>query len=358
MPITPSAPSHLAGISSMATRVLLGELARIYAEQSGAAVTFESIGGVHAARRVERGEAFDLVVLASSMLASLAERGMVTAGTERAFAASPAAPAALAVKAGAYRPSIATPEALMQTLRSAGAIGYSTGPSGDALLALRERAGILAEVRPRLLQAPAGIPVADLIAQGRVELGLQQLSELADEGAGLRGLPARGRRERRTDHVAGNARRHEPGDQQDSPELLPGHHHRDDGGAVRRPSGKRMNPQLAGAEDIPGTCVFDLRASNRALRLNRFFWKMVTPEWRERFHADPDKLMEEAGLSQREMQLVRERNWLGLIQHGANFFAMEKFARVSRMSNLEVYASMRGESFEDFLKTRRVPDAR
>jgi protocatechuate 4,5-dioxygenase beta chain len=47
----------------------------------------------------------------------------------------------------------------------------------------------------------------------------------------------------------------------------------------------------------------------------------------------------------------------GLIRYGANFFVLEKFARVLRMSNMQVYAIMRGESYEDFLKTRRVPDA-
>jgi protocatechuate 4,5-dioxygenase alpha chain len=41
-----------------------------------------------------------------------------------------------------------------------------------------------------------------------------------------------------------------------------------------------------------------------------------------------------------------------------NFFVLEKFARVLRLTNLDVYASMRGESLEDFLKTRRVPEMR
>lgn len=59
-----------------------------------------------------------------------------------------------------------------------------------------------------------------------------------------------------------------------------------------------------------------------------------------------------------ERHLVRERNWLGLIQHGANFFVLEKSARVCKTTNLEVYAKFRGEALEDFTKTRRVPDAR
>jgi protocatechuate 4,5-dioxygenase alpha chain len=119
-----------------------------------------------------------------------------------------------------------------------------------------------------------------------------------------------------------------------------------------------MNPQLAGLEDVAGTYPFDLRASHRALKLNRFFWRMVQPEWRQRFAADPEALMTDAGLSDQEKALVRARDWIGLVRYGVCFFVMEKFARVARMSNLEVYAAMRGESFEAFMQTRRVPDAR
>ena len=55
---------------------------------------------------------------------------------------------------------------------------------------------------------------------------------------------------------------------------------------------------------------------------------------------------------------MRERDWLGLVRYGVNFFVLEKFARLVGKSNLEVYAAMRGESFEEFLATRRVPEAR
>ena len=118
------------------------------------------------------------------------------------------------------------------------------------------------------------------------------------------------------------------------------------------------NPQLDGIEAIAGTYIFDVRVSNRTLELNRFFWNMIGKQWRERFAADPEQLMTESGLSEREKQLVRSQDWLGLIQYGANFFVLEKFARVAKTSNLEVYAIFRGETFEEFLKTRRVPDAR
>lgn len=118
------------------------------------------------------------------------------------------------------------------------------------------------------------------------------------------------------------------------------------------------NPQLAGVEQLEGTYVFDLRASHRALRLNRFFWRFTDPVWRDRYAADADGLMHEAGLTQQEQALLRQLDWISMIRYGVSFFVMEKFARVARKSNLEVYAAMRGETFEAFLSTRRVPDAR
>ena len=57
-------------------------------------------------------------------------------------------------------------------------LGYSTGPSGTHLLKTFERWGLLETVRPRIVQAPPGVPVARLVAQGDVALGFQQLSEL------------------------------------------------------------------------------------------------------------------------------------------------------------------------------------
>ncbi len=119
-----------------------------------------------------------------------------------------------------------------------------------------------------------------------------------------------------------------------------------------------MNPQLDGIESLPGTYPFDLAASVRALRINRFFWRMTDPAHRARFLADEPALLAAEGLSDAERDLIGRRDWLGLIRYGANFFVLEKFARVARLSNPEVYASMRGETLEAFLATRNVPDAR
>jgi hypothetical protein len=119
-----------------------------------------------------------------------------------------------------------------------------------------------------------------------------------------------------------------------------------------------MNQQLAGLEDLDGTYVFDLHTSNRAMKLNRFLWKMIGADARAEFSNDPEKAMTSAGLSTTEKDLVRRQDWIGLIRAGASFFVLEKFARVAQRTNLEVYAMMRGETFDEFMATRRVPECR
>jgi gallate dioxygenase len=118
-----------------------------------------------------------------------------------------------------------------------------------------------------------------------------------------------------------------------------------------------MNPQLEGIEGIAGTYVFDVTASVKALRLNRFFWRHREPAFRALVTSDLAAAFDELRLSDEERALVLAQDWLGLIQYGVSFFVLEKFARVQKMSNLAVYASMRGETLEQFLATRRVPES-
>jgi molybdate transport system substrate-binding protein len=162
-------------ISSMATRLLLAQLGADWQQRSGRAVVIESVGGVDAARRVQAGEPFDAVVLASDAIDKLIAAGAALAGSKVDLVRSGVA---ACVRAGAPRPEIATEDALRQSVLAAVSIGYSTGPSGVALMHLFERWGIAQVVSERTVQAPAGVPVGTLVARGEVALGFQQLSEL------------------------------------------------------------------------------------------------------------------------------------------------------------------------------------
>jgi molybdate transport system substrate-binding protein len=161
----------ITGISSMATRALLAELTAAH----GQPVAIESVGGVDAARRVQAGEAFDVVVLASDAIDKLIASGRVLAGSKVDLVRSGVA---VAVKAGAARADISTEEAVKRAVLAAATLGYSTGPSGVQLAKLFERWGIAEQIAPRIVTAPPGVPVGTLVARGDVALGFQQLSEL------------------------------------------------------------------------------------------------------------------------------------------------------------------------------------
>ena len=165
---------RLTGISSMATRQVLAELADAW-RHSGGEVVFESVGGVEATQRVLGGEDFDLAVLAAEAIDKLVAAGRIVAGSRMDLVRSAVA---IAVRKGSPRPAIGTEAALREALMSARTIGFSTGPSGTALQQNLDRWGILETLRPRLVQAQSGVPVGELIARGDVELGFQQLSEL------------------------------------------------------------------------------------------------------------------------------------------------------------------------------------
>jgi molybdate transport system substrate-binding protein len=158
----------------MATRQWLALMADEWRRSTGRPVRIESVGGVDAARRVEAGEGFDLVVLAEDAMARLDALGALQ-GTVQPVATSVMA---VALPAHGSPEDVATQAQLTALLCGVDAIGYSTGPSGKALLALLEGWGLLAELQPRLLQAPPGRPVSEMVAQGRVKVGFQQRSEL------------------------------------------------------------------------------------------------------------------------------------------------------------------------------------
>lgn len=164
------------GISSMATRQVLAELSAAYQARSGCAVAIESAGGVDAARRVQAGEPFDVVFLASDAIDRLVAGGRVVADSKVDLFNSGVA---VAVRSGAPRPDIGSEDALRQAVLAAPRIGYSTGPSGVALTQLFERWGIAAQLQGRIVQAPPGVPVGSLLAGGEVDLAFQQLSELS-----------------------------------------------------------------------------------------------------------------------------------------------------------------------------------
>ena len=153
--------TRLTGISSMATKGLLAELAAMYRDHAGVDVAFESVGGVDAARRVLGGEAFDVVVLAADAIDRLAAGGASMPPARPRWCARtsrsrclPAPRARTSARRAALRDAV---------LARAGS-AIPPGRAGSRWLQLFDRWGITRTLGDRLMQAPPGVPVASLVA--------------------------------------------------------------------------------------------------------------------------------------------------------------------------------------------------
>lgn len=173
MPANPLSP--LKAISSMATRAILADLCATYAAQSGQAVEVTSVGGVDAAKRVQAGEPFDLILLASDAIDKLLASGHALVNSRGDWVDSPIA---VAVPASAAVPDLRDEAAVRAAVSAAPTLSYSTGPSGQYLEKRFAQWGLLETLRPRIVVPPPGTPVGQLVASGQVALGFQQRSEL------------------------------------------------------------------------------------------------------------------------------------------------------------------------------------
>jgi molybdate transport system substrate-binding protein len=130
-------------------------------------------------KRIEDGDTADVVVLSRAGIDALQKQGRIAPGTDTTLASSGVG---IAVKAGAPKPDISTPEALKRTLLAAKSIAYSEpsagGASGVYFARLLERMGIAEQMKPKTKYPPPGGFSANLLMTGEAELAVQQKPEL------------------------------------------------------------------------------------------------------------------------------------------------------------------------------------
>jgi len=117
---------------------------------------------------------------------------------------------------------------------------------------------------------------------------------------------------------------------------------------------KRVASQWDGLEKLEGTYPFTLDRSVKAYRLNNFLHQLIEPDYRRAFLENPEPMFAQADLTEQERDMIRRRDWRSLIQYGVIFFLLEKLGAVLGTTNLHIYAAMRGQSLEDFQKTRNA----
>lgn len=108
------------------------------------------------------------------------------------------------------------------------------------------------------------------------------------------------------------------------------------------------------ANPMPGTYLLTVSLAQQGYRLSQFCRKLMSPEQRAAFKADPEACMSEFGLSEQEKAMIRARDWLAMVRFGVNHFLVFRVAGASGVGLTGTGAQMRGESLDEFRQTRRV----
>jgi molybdate transport system substrate-binding protein len=130
-------------------------------------------------KRIQGGETADVMILNLAGIDTMSQEGRIAPGSAVTLASSAVA---IAVKAGAPKPDISTPEALKKTLLNARSISYTDpaagGASGIYFAKLLERMGIAEQINAKNRYPPPGGYSGNLLLSGEAELAVQQKPEL------------------------------------------------------------------------------------------------------------------------------------------------------------------------------------
>jgi molybdate transport system substrate-binding protein len=141
------------------------------------ALTFATLGDV--VKRIRDGESADVVVIPREGTDTVVKEGKAAAGHVTVIARSGIA---VAVRKGALKPDISSPETLKRTLLATKSITYSDpaagGASGNHFTKVIERLGIVNEMKPKTILAKPGDETGVLVANGQAELGVHQFQVL------------------------------------------------------------------------------------------------------------------------------------------------------------------------------------
>ena len=151
------------------------ELGPVFERATGKKLSVEYNSTATIMNQIRSGATADLLILTSEAVDDLLKQGRVVSGSRVDLARSRIA---IAVRAGAPKPDIGSPEALKKSLLAMKSVAIpKSGISGEHFFTIIERLGIAAEMKPKIIEVESG-PVGTLLAQGQAEIGLQQISEL------------------------------------------------------------------------------------------------------------------------------------------------------------------------------------
>jgi molybdate transport system substrate-binding protein len=177
-------PSHAfsSEIKVFCTQALKGVMANVgpqFERETGnkLVITYGATGGL--VNQVNKGEAFDVIIVVKPALENLAKQGKVVEQSRTDVAR---AGVGVAIRRGAARPDISTVEAFKRTLLNAKSISYTNpaegGTSGIYIAEVIKKLGLAEQLAPKTKLAPGGTSSGTIVAAGDAELAMQMISEL------------------------------------------------------------------------------------------------------------------------------------------------------------------------------------
>ncbi|MEO6407772.1 MAG: substrate-binding domain-containing protein [Burkholderiaceae bacterium] len=189
---SPAGAADVKVLSAGAFKAVAVALAPAFEQRTGHKVVIDNDTAGALVKRIEGGEAFDLVVAPPAAIEALTKAGKVEATSPTRLAK---VAIGVAVKQGAPKPDISSVAAFKQALLDAKSVAYidpaAGGSSGIYLTKLFETMGITAQIKPKAVLVPGGL-VATRVVNGEAELAIHQISEILPvQGAVLVGpIPA------------------------------------------------------------------------------------------------------------------------------------------------------------------------
>lgn len=177
--------AELKVLSTHAVEAVLRALSPQFRRASGQRLAIRCDPANALKRAIENGAGFDVAIVTRAVIDELAGQGLVLRETCRDIARCGLG---VAVRAGAPKPDIATPDAFKDALLAARSVVRSSeGTSGVYFEKLLQRLGIADLLRGKIVLGPSG-RVAEMVARGEAELAVQQIPELlAVEGVDFAG---------------------------------------------------------------------------------------------------------------------------------------------------------------------------
>jgi molybdate transport system substrate-binding protein len=175
--IVPASAADLKLLTAGAFKPVAVEIVAEFEKRTGHKVTIDNDTAGGLSKRVAAGEYFDVVIMPPLVLGPFLGNKLVESSAKSLARAG----IGVAVKQGAAKPDISSVDGFKKALLAARSIGYvdpaSGGSSGIYLAKLFDKMGIADQLKPKTVLVKGGL-VAEKVASGEAEIGMQQASEL------------------------------------------------------------------------------------------------------------------------------------------------------------------------------------